>query len=376
VIVPPYLIKGFDLGPAAIGTILAMFGVASLAARLPVGVAYKRSRARTLLVVGGGLSALAFAILPFTSSPIVIAILMAVDGFGWSIATTTQLAALVAARPAGLSVGSAMGWYSGFTGLGHTVAGLGGLMADSFGFDVSFFVLAAVPAVAAAIMVGALPKESEAAPQPERRRRPSVWRQAWSSIGAMPVVVWVGVLLMFYINMVNGVVQAFHPILALGAGLTVTQIGLLSSCRSWSSSFSRLGSGPLFARIPARNLTFPLTVMGAASMFFLPAVREWFWWQVPLFLASGLSRGLLRVTGSAEAFEGVGSSDEQHGLTAAVLHGGLDLGKLSGPIIGGVVAEVVGVAGMFRLIPLLLLVLYSSLALAARRSRAREAVAA
>jgi hypothetical protein len=107
-------------------------------------------------------------------------------------------------------------------------------------------------------------------------------------------------------------------------------------------------------------------------MFFLPAVRSWFWWQVPLFLANGVSRGLLRVTGSAEAFEGVGSADEQHGLTAALLHGGLDLGKLSGPIIGGVVAQVVGVAGMFRLIPLLLLGLYSTLAVAARRASARR----
>ncbi|MGH2819535.1 MAG: hypothetical protein ACRDJ5_02650, partial [Actinomycetota bacterium] len=77
VIMPPYLIRGFDLGPAAIGTILAMFGVASLAARLPVGVLYKLSRARILLLVGGGLSALAFLILPFVESPVLVAVLMA-----------------------------------------------------------------------------------------------------------------------------------------------------------------------------------------------------------------------------------------------------------------------------------------------------------
>jgi predicted MFS family arabinose efflux permease len=377
VLVPPYLLKGFGLGPAAIGTILAMFGVASLAARLPVGMMYRLSRARMLLVLGGGLSALAFFLVPFVDSPVAIAVLMAADGFGWSIATTTQLAALVAARPAGLSVGSAMGWYSGFTGLGHTVAGLAGLLADNVGFDVSFFVLAAVPAVAAAIMVAALPRDAAAEQEAERPERASLLRHAWRSIGAMPIVVWVGVLLMFYINMVNGVIQAFHPILALGAGLTLTQIGLLSSCRSWSSSFSRLGSGPLFSRVPARSLTFPLVVLGAASMFLLPGVRAWFWWQVPLFLATGVSRGLLRVTGSAEAFEGVGASDDEAGMTAALLHGGLDLGKLSGPLVGGVVAEIVGVAGMFRILPMMLLGLYSVLAVAARRSGARrEAVAA
>ena len=109
ILVPPYLSQELGIGPALIGIVVAAFGVASLLARLPVGVFYSFQRARKLILLGGGLSALAFLLVPLVSSALPFAALMALDGLGWSIATTTQLAVLVAARPAGLSTTSAMG---------------------------------------------------------------------------------------------------------------------------------------------------------------------------------------------------------------------------------------------------------------------------
>jgi predicted MFS family arabinose efflux permease len=99
-------------------------------------------------------------------------------------------------------------------------------------------------------------------------------------------------------------------------------------------------------------------VLGAASLVLLPPVAASFALSVPLFLATGLSRGLLRVTGSAEAFDAVGDADRDHGLTAALVHSGLDVGKLAGPIVGGAVAQVIGVAAMFQVLPLALLAVY------------------
>jgi fucose permease len=90
--------------------------------------------------------------------------------------------------------------------------------------------------------------------------------------------------------------------------------------------------------------------------------------QVPLFALAGLSRGLLRVTGSADAFESAGGDDRLHGLTSALLYGGLDLGKIVLPVVGGVVAHRWGIAAMFRVVPLGLLLLYLALALPARRA--------
>jgi predicted MFS family arabinose efflux permease len=382
ILVPPYLVQRLQLGPALVGMVVAAFGVASLLARLPVGALYRLSRARWLILFGGGLSALAFALVPLVSSAPPFAGLMALDGLGWSIATTTQLAVLVAARPNGLSTVSAMGWYSGFSGLGHTAAGAGGFIADRLGYDISFLTLAAATALATAILVVALRKTSEGSdelpdPMPAigigtKRRVRKGFGNTWRGLAAMPLMVWMGVLIMFYINLINGVITTFHPILALSAGLSLTQIGFLSSCRSWTSSFTRLGSGPLFARLEGRSLTTPLLLVGAASVMLVPVARNSFVLQIPLFAMTGLSRGLLRVTGSAQAFDEPGDDDRRQGLTAALLQGGLDLGKISGPALGGLVAGALGLIPMFYVVPLLLLTLYGGLALIARKRMASE----
>jgi hypothetical protein len=183
----------------------------------------------------------------------------------------------------------------------------------------------------------------------------------------MPLPVWVGVLVMFFINGLNALTNTFHPVLALSAGLTLTQIGALSSMRSWASSSSRFGSGPLFSRYDAAGFTLPLVVVGTLATSAIPSVIGSFVLQIPLFLAAGLSRGLLRVTGSADAFVSVGDDDRRHGLTAALLYGGLDLGKIVLPVVGGVVAGAFGIATMLRVLPAVLLLLYLSLALPARR---------
>jgi hypothetical protein len=53
---------------------------------------------------------------------------------------------------------------------------------------------------------------------------------------------------------------------------------------------------------------------------------------------------------------------------SALLYGGLDLGKIVAPVIGGAVASVWGIATMLRVVPLGFLVLYLALAIPARRA--------
>jgi hypothetical protein len=56
-------------------------------------------------------------------------------------------------------------------------------------------------------------------------------------------------------------------------------------------------------------------------------------------------------------------------MTAAVLHGGLDLGKIAGPVLGGGLATIIGVPATFRVLPLLLLAVYVVTITMAGRSR-------
>lgn len=362
VLVPVYLSRQADLGPAAIGAVVGVYGIASLAARIPVGLLYSAGRGRGLLVGGGLLSALAFGLVPLVHGTLALTVLMALNGLGWSIATTAQLALLVARPPLGASTAVAMGWFSGATGLGNAVAGIvGGSLADAAGLRVTFFVLAATPLVGAIAMWRSIGAAPAGAPMPPRvGRRLAVVR--------MPLAVWVGVLVMFFINCLNSITNTFQPVLALGAGLSLTQIGALSSIRSWASSSSRFGSGPLFARFDPAGFTMPLVVAGTLATCLIPSVIGSFVAQIPLFVIAGLSRGLLRVTGTADAFDAVGQNDRQHGLTSAFLYGGLDVGKIVGPVAGGVVAGAFGIATMLRVLPFAFLLLYLALAVPARRA--------
>lgn len=364
ILIPVYLSRRAHLGAATIGAVVGVVGTSSLVARLPVGLAYSLSRGPLFLVAGGALSAAAFALVPFVTDPFLFGVLMALNGLGWSVATTAQLALLVARPPAGVSTAAAMGWFSGATGLGNMAAGvLGGVLADTIGLRATFFVLAATPLVAAVLMLRAVAASKALG---ERQQPPA--RAPWRAVFRLPVAVWVGVLVMFFINGLNALTNTFHPVLALAAGLSVTQIGALSSIRSWASSSSRLGSGPLFSRFDPAGLTLPLVVTGTVATCLIPSVIGSFLLQVPLFALAGLSRGLLRVTGSADAFNSVADDDRLHGLTSALLYGGLDLGKIVLPFVGGGVAAIWGIAAVFRIVPLGLLVLYLALALPARRA--------
>src|SRR5581483_2724239 len=93
------------------------------------------------------------------------------------------------------------------------------------------------------------------------------------------------------------------------------------------------------------SLTLPLVVAGSLATSAIPSVISSFALQVPLFAVAGLSRGLLRVTGSADAFEGAGDDDRRHGVAGAL-----------------------GIATMFRVVPIGFLALYLALAIPARRA--------
>lgn len=368
ILIPVYLSRRGHLNAAEIGAVVGVFGLSSLVARLPAGMAYSAARGSAFLLVGGALSALAFALVPLVHGAVAFGLIMALNGLGWSIATTAQLALLVARPPGGVSTAAAMGWFSGATGLGNMAAGvLGGLAADMFGLRATFFVLAVTPLLGALLMVRQVASSrvisAPVVPEAALPRRP-----AWRVLGGMPVAVWVGVLVMFFINGLNALTNTFQPVLALAAGMSLTQIGALSSIRSWASSSSRFGSGPVFQRFNPAGLTLPLVVLGTAATSLIPSVIASFALQVPLFVLAGLSRGLLRVTGSADAFDAVGRDDRGHGLIAALLYGGLDLGKIVLPVVGGVVAHEWGIATMLRVVPLGLLVLYLGVAGIARRS--------
>lgn len=387
------------LGPASVGFVIFAFSATSLLSRGVTAGLFRPERARALIVLAGAASTIAYLITPFVTDVAAFTVLMAIDGFGWGVATTSLLAMVMLCTPAAISPGVAMGWYIGFQGIAFAIATtVGGLLAQAIGIQSAMLVLATVPVLAASAVSWRLPpvvrgrdaepgsaEEAHAAdevgvaaaaagaveadgsgrgPAFGRHRIGGGVRTLIDRLGTLPVAVWAAALVAVYLNVMNGLLQSLFPLLGLALGLSVAQIGTLSSVRSGVSAVARFGAGWLFARVTPTRLHLPLLTMSAATLALLPSAGGYVL-QLPLFALNGVSRGLLRVTTSAAAMEV--TPGRLAGTAAAVMTAGLDVGKMLGPLIGGLVATVIGLEAMFRVVPFAFLGVYLILYLGARR---------
>lgn len=366
----PLNLNDRDIAPDQIGLVIFAFSLTSLLSRGVAAALFRPERAR-LLIVGAGLaSTVAYLLTPFTTDVGVFATLMAFDGFGWGMATTCLLAMVMLCTPETIPPAVAMGWYIGFQGIAFAIATtVGGLLGDAIGIQSAMLILATIPVVAAALIALRLPPVVRDTSQAEAAlsEGTSRIRGALGRVAVLPVAVWAAALVAVYLNVMNSLLSSFFPLLGLTLGLSIAQIGTLSSVRSGVSAVARFGAGWLFGRVSAHRLHLPLLTLSAATVALLPSAGAYLV-ALPLFGANGLSRGLLRVTTSASAMEE--TRGDQAGLSAAVMTAGLDVGKMLGPLIGGFVAVAAGLDAMFRIVPFGFLLAYGVLYAVALRGRA------
>lgn len=349
----------------AIGAVTSAFGLATLAARLPTGFLYRPSSARWLIVVSGTTSATAFLLMAFAERVEFVLVLMVVDGLGWGIATTLLLTIMLSARSPGTSASATMGWYIGFQGVGHALAGVtGGFLGDAIGLRGAFVVLAGV-LLTATMGIGLSLPAVMAPSVPASTMHGARLRMA----RGLPLAVWIAALAGLYLNVMNSLLNTFFPILALTLGFSLSQAGLLIGMRSGVSAVARFASIPLFERVPSRRLRLPLLSASAATTAVVGLISA-FALQMPIWMLNGASRGLVRVGTGADAMEALRTGEE--GLAAAFMSTGLDLGKVVGPVMGGLVAQRFGPASAFYVVPLVFFVAYAALEAAERRSPRRD----
>src|SRR5919202_1893855 len=298
-LVPPYM-HARHVSPVAIGGAISVYGLVSLASRLPAGALYRSDRAWSLIALGCVLSSVAFALVTRTSHPALLTLLVALDGAGFAIATTANMAALIERRPAGTGAGSIMGWYTGSLGAGYALAGfLGGSLGDALG--------------------------------PRR---------------AVPALVWLAFFVTLYINLVSGVVLTFFPIYGLAIGLTLTQIGFLQGIHGAAAAVVRFLSGVVFRWVSYERTLPAMVVLSGLSVAVIGGVKIVvvlaFAWA-----ALGLTRGLLRVASAALVMDEAGDTDARRGASSGVYLAGLDLGKVLGPLVGGVSVHAAGARATF-----------------------------
>src|SRR4051794_19620678 len=338
---PPYM-QERGVSPLVIGSAVSAYGLVSLVARLPAGAVYRSHRAWWLIAGGTVLSSVAFALLTRTATPALLVLLVALDGAGFAIASTANMAALMERRPDGANAGSIMGWYTGSLGAGYALAGfVGGGLGDALGTSTAILVLALVPLAAGALL--SLVVRATAPGRVAEAGDRVAW---WRGFHGLPALIWLAFFVTLYINLVSGVVLTFFPIYGLAIGLTLTQIGFLQGIHGAAASVVRFLSGIVFRVVSYARTLPPMVALSGISVAAIAGVKLVVILAVA-FAALGLTRGLLRVASAALVMDGAGETDARRGAASGVYLAGLDLGKIVGPLVGGVGADVVGLRATF-----------------------------
>ena len=370
VVIPPFLVAEYGFSVPTVGLLLSLVGGSSLAARFPVGRWYGRGWATPSAAIGALAVVAAMSAFVLSRVPATVGLSLVALGVGISVISTLQLATLASLREGRGRLGAAIGWYTAAIGAGHAVGGvLAGSLADSHGYGAVYWTLAAVGLAGTGLWLAGDHQTRPPADSSGRTQaaaadsaRPGGRRMRWRSWDRVLVAAF---SLTLVINILNGAVTTFHPIMAVSAGLSLGQVGLLASARSIASSVTRVGAGLFLTRSNGERLVWPLLVLGAGAIAALGPLRASFVAQIPLFALMGTSRGLLRITGSAMAMAGRPSRAAQ-GRASAALNSGLDLGKLVGPLVGSGVVSIAGLGPMFVIVGIAGLAVY---AMAGHRSR-------
>ncbi|HVR78630.1 MAG TPA: MFS transporter [Acidimicrobiia bacterium] len=364
VLIGPYLSQA-SLSEGLIGVVMILYGVGALFSRFWSGAYYRTRRAPMMIGTAGIMMAAAYVAIPLVSDPIALAALLALNGAGYSVATTSGLAAVADRHPIDGDAGSVMGWYTGATGAGYAIAGFfAGTLADAVGIGPALMIVALFPAISGLLLAWIL-RLSTGDARPSRGSEPI---SALQALRQVPTAVWISFFVAFYISLVNGGLFTFFPIHALAVGFTLTQVGIMTGVHGSAATGIRFFSGPIFRIIPYRRvLPFAVAINAAALMSL--SLSESFLMLTAAWAIIGLTRGVLRVASGALVIDTATTSDRERGVVSTIYLAGLDMGKILGPLLAGATAELVGLRSTFAVIGIAFMTIYL---VGTMRSRDRE----
>jgi predicted MFS family arabinose efflux permease len=363
IVYPPYL-AGYGYTLSLIGFLTALIAVLQLISRLPVGVAYhtdrvKRQFALALVVFAISTSGFAFA----AGQPLLVAALSVLHGFAFGSLGTLGLALAIDVS-GGRRAGVSMAWYTAANSTGYATGALvGGTLADAIGIPATLGLIGVLP-VLAAIAVMALPPIT-AAPFPSDRG--SGLRGLLAAGRRLDSRVWLAFALVLYLNVLMDSVDTFFPVFAPTIGISLATVGALRAIKSGSAIFIRSTGVVLLRAVDYRRVTLVAVVAAAAAAMALPI------WSslavlVPIFVVSGLARGVLRATSAATIAE-LRNEGRDVGLASGIYNSGLDIGTIVGPALGGVIASAFGIGSMFQIIAVLSLLAWLAVAVSSPVTR-------
>jgi predicted MFS family arabinose efflux permease len=224
-IIPPYLDE-LRIPVAMLGTLISFGPVLALASRLPVGIAYSHNRARMLISIAVLAMGLTNFLYSFAVDSVSFAMVHSLNGFAYGAVTTLYMAFYVESLPADENRNHAMGYYVGSLALGYSTGNfLGGLVADHFGYGVTFQIaafLSLVPVVLLWLLHRPSPKEADEAKQ---KLAAKVTPQSLRAI-LQPELATV-VIVALFLNLLHQMAGVFISLYGLAVGMSLTQVGVI-----------------------------------------------------------------------------------------------------------------------------------------------------
>ena len=344
-IIPPFL-HDLHIPMAAIGTLISLGPILALTSRLPVGMAYQRTRARLLVSIGVLAMGITNYLYGFAQDILVFAIVHALNGFAYGAVTTLYMAFYVDSLAPDENRNHAMGYYVGTLALGYSTGNFfGGLLADHFGYRSTFQVAALLSFVPVALLWflhGPGGQRSSRA-----NEKPKAKLTVKDSLKALvePELATV-VIVALFLNLLHQMSGVFISLYGLAVGMTLTQIGVVRAAYAGCNAVTRPISGHVVNKFGHRGLSYAGIPLQSAILMLIPLFTG-FGPILVVYVLSGLMRAIVIVANAVGLVQDVDENKVQRGLASGIYNAAGDLGNILGPSIGGLIAQATSISGVF-----------------------------
>jgi MFS family permease len=353
----PPMFRDEQKGAVVIGALVAVSAMVALVMRLPGGLLYSPARARAVLIGSLGLAAAAAICYPLTVDDRLLTLIGALDGIGFSTATTVNMASMMDDIQPHESRAGAVSFYVAGMSTGFAVSAVcWSAAAEGWGYAAAFWGMAGTYGVAAALVAFVRRYEVAAHPPLAKASGPA-WTRARSFGAALldPLVLFM-MLGAFFLNVFLSQFQTFLPLTLLPLGLTLTEVGSMRSAWSLTNTLGRFFGGPILGRVDYRR-TQTRGILFQAAMLTLLEFRWPFAGYMVVSILAASGRAICYVA-NAMALADVHPSKVGRGLASGVLNAAGDLGNILGPVTGGLIASAVGYSRFWLISPLLYAAIY------------------
>lgn len=318
------------------GMVVGAYGFTQLLLRIPLGVLSDRWGRRKPFIVGGFIAGVIGCLgLALSPNPWHLALSRAVLGVGATTwVTSTVLFSSYFPPDRAMQAMSLLTFFSSSAQLVTSLAG--GKIAEDYGYRAPFY-LGAILALCG--MLGIVWAVERPARQVNAISLAGLW-----AIGTRPLLLVVSIIAAFFQYASFATTYTFTPIYAAGLGASKTQLGVLTTAALAPYVLGALTGAFLTAHLGERRTAVTGLILSAAAILAIPFSSSLHILGLSQIL-NGLGRGFSYPVLMGLSIKAV--PEEERATAMGFFQAIYALGMFAGPTFSGVVADILGLKGMF-----------------------------